>query len=227
MLTDVEEAGTGGGGGKGRGAVFSEWLRFNDLSISRSPLIPSRLLRRFFEGELLRVPWPAALPLSSEGRVTVLLIASPHLQSRLTLREADSSGMDMLRSSTTNDESGLLSISLSNTSCRWLKSCRPVEARHAKVGGLASGGLGPKLVATAAPADPETGVGGFDSSPASVIALSLPFFPSGIALMLNPLCIAGADTLEDGTGVVTVVPPPSSMRSSAHSHEMRYLELMV
>lgn len=62
--------------------------------------------------------------------------------------------------------------------------------------------------------------GGLDSSPASVTALSLP-----------PVGITGAEILVlgalEGGGVLADVPPPSSINNSAHSHEMRYLELMV
>jgi hypothetical protein len=110
VLTDVEDTGTGGGAPP----------LVNALSISRIPLIRIRLLRRFFS---FADP-PPCTPLSSDGRVMVLFIASPHRHSRFTVfvlaakaTAATSSGI-----SSANDSSGTpgagLSISLRRRSCR-------------------------------------------------------------------------------------------------------------
>lgn len=120
VLSEVDEGTTivvGSGG-------FSEWLLFNDLNISRSPLIPSLLLLRFLFAADIPPALPPPGPLSSEGKVTVLLIASPHLHSLFTLNKggwSDSSGIDPLpTSSAANDEaeSAWFSISFSRTNWR-------------------------------------------------------------------------------------------------------------
>lgn len=249
VLSDVDEGtptalGVGMGMGSGSGGA-SEWLRLSERSMSRSPVIPSLVLLRFFPPDA-DIPLPP-VPLSSEGNVTVLLIASPQRHSRfvpeLTPSIAGvcgwswnaSSGMPPMSSAAKEEtESVWFSISLSRTSWRWLRSCLPVDARHARLGGLASGGLtvrisaaGAGLVALA----PGVGVGGLDSSPASVIARSRLTFLTSCWLPPTALAtIAGAETLVDGAELLSFAPadpPPSSMRSSAHSQEMRYRELMV
>ncbi len=163
---------------------------FKLFNMSLSPLIPIRELRLFLEiGVAL-----GGTELSSLGSVTVLLIASPQRQSRLTLI------LLSLRSGT--GVTGF-SISRSSTSCRWLRSFLPVEARQAAgaVGGMvaAGGGVGVALSHSR-------------SSPFRVMARSRLFLlvPGSLADTVT----AGADTLVGGGGP----PPPSSMRSSAHSH---------
>jgi len=93
----------------------------------------------------------------------------------------DSSGMER-RESPLADVAALESLSISQrrTSCRWLRSCLPVDARHELLGGLASGGsLDVRLACRVDPGrlfEPDmverVGVG-FVSSPARVIACSL------------------------------------------------------
>lgn len=171
---------------------------FRLLNMSRIPLIPIRELRLFL---VTGVVSGGAAPLSSLGKVTVLLIASPHRQSRLTL------SLLSLRSGTAVKG---LSISRRSKSWRWLRSFLPVDARHDA--GIAVG----KCV-------PGGGVGvavsRSRSSPSNVMARSrlLLLEPGSLADVVT----AGADTLVVGGAVA---PPPSSMRSSAHSHAMRYLE---
>ena len=65
----------------------------------------------------------------------VLFIAAPYRELRLV----SSSGMWGSRDIVA-DGSVLLSISRNSRSCRWLRSCRPVDARHCVGGGLARGG---------------------------------------------------------------------------------------
>jgi hypothetical protein len=73
----------------------------------------------------------------------------------------------------------------------------------------------------------------------------IPFFPPAVPIKLkfsfrltSTPPTTGADTLDVVIGGVSLpfsvsyaddadAPPPSSMRSSAHSHEILYLELMV
>jgi len=93
----------------------------------------------------------------------------------------DSSGMERCESPLADVEAlELLSISRRRTSCRWLRSCLPVDARHELLGGLASGGsLDVRLACRVDPGrlfEPDmverVGVG-FVSSLARVIARSL------------------------------------------------------
>ena len=74
--------------------------------MSRRPLIPSRLYRRFFAvGDALR-------PDSSDGSVIVLLVASPQSQPRFGI-----SSRVCRFASIVGDESDLFSISRRSQSC--------------------------------------------------------------------------------------------------------------
>lgn len=194
--------------------MLSVWPLFKERRRSLSPVIPKRLLLLFLAATLAL----AEAEVSSDGKVTVLFMASPHFQSLFTIVEL-ALASSAITSSPTKDESALLSISLSKTSWRWLRSCRPVDARQAMFVGLARGG--PCWLDEGAL--PGVGVGGLDSSPASVIARSRLF---------NPVAptpgTTGAEALDVGPlAVEGCVPPASSMSNSAHSHVMRYLELSV
>jgi len=136
VLRDVVDAGGGNAGG------CTEWVRFNDRNISLSPLMPSRLYRLFF-------PSCEACMDSSDGSVTVLPIASPHLHCRLT------SASSWINTSSGRAPSVLLRISRRRRSWRWVRSCRPVDVCHEKLDSDAT----------------RTG-GGFDSSPDRVTARS-------------------------------------------------------
>jgi hypothetical protein len=177
--------------------------------MSRKPLMPSNLLlRRFF---LAGDAPPAPLPSSSDGgSVTVLPIASPQRHCLLTV--VPSSGI-CSSAAMAAEESGLFSMSCRSDSCRWLRSFRPVDARQPGFGGNVSG-----CVAN------DEGVmgsgGGFDSSPASVMARSR-------LLRRFMLSLAVASGVPEGVLPVTAFPPPSSMSSAAHSQDILYLESMV
>ena len=137
----------------------------------------------------------------------------------------------------------LFSISRSRTSCRWLRSCRPIEA----VEGLLLDGVGAGLllvgaqrVAVAGVVIEDVGVG-FASFPASVIALSLLLFFSNPAAPITSLGMESGNPSGDEIEFVggtepsfqLVVadpgapPPPNWINSSKHSHEIPYLELRV
>ena len=172
MLADTDEADWG--------MTICPGFFFSRLSISRMCRIPRRAVFCFFVGDGIA---PFMDTDSSLGSVTVLFIASPHRQLRLI----SSSGMLGSRDIVA-DGSVLLSISRNSRSCRWLRSCRPVDARHCVGGGLARGGeVGPGV------AEPTAGLG---SSPASVIARLRLFRPSMVELGT-----AGADWLDGGGDV--------------------------
>jgi hypothetical protein len=92
----------------------------------------------------------------------VLLVASPHRQ--LLLTAVPSSGICKF-ASIVGDESDLLSISRRSHNCLWLKSLRPVDARHS-AGAEVTEGLENAIEK-----------GGAASSPAKVIARSRLFRP--------------------------------------------------
>lgn len=179
------------GGGSGGSGGWPKWLRFNDRSISLNPLMPSRLYRLF-------LPFCEACIDSSEGSVTVLLVASPHLHCRLT------SASSWINTSSGRVPSVLLRMSRRRTSWRWLRSCRPVDVRHGKLDDPA----GPDALSAG---------GDFDSSPDRVTARSRLFRRSSSA------CRVGVEILEDGGEAGEGVPPPSSISSSAHSQGILYL----
>jgi len=150
--------------------------------------MPSRLYRLFF-------PSCEACMDSSDGSVTVLPIASPHLHCRLT------SASSWINASSGRAPSVLLRISRRRRSWRWLRSCRPVDVRHEKLDDSDATRTG----------------GGFDSSPDRVTARSRLFRRSTSA------CRTGAEVLEEGGEAGEGVPPPSSISSSAHSQAILYL----
>ena len=96
-------------------------------------------------------------PDSSDGSVMVLLVASP--QRHVLLTAVPSSGICKF-ASIVGDESDFLSISRRSHNCLWLRSLRPVDARHS------AGGEDTE--------EPENAMekGGVASSPAKVMARS-------------------------------------------------------
>lgn len=182
-------------------------FRFSDLSISRRPRIPNPRLARFLRGVD-----PSLLGEPCDGRVMVLFIASPHRQVWLIARfgsGAEGSGGGA-SNGTGASESGFSSMSRSRRSWRLLRSCFPVEPLHDAAGGAECTGL--------------CSMGGLTSAVSSVMARSRLRRGSAGSLEDN---ITGAEVLVAGAGLDSDEPPPSSMRSSAHSQVIRYRELMV
>src|SRR5258707_15710490 len=104
----------------------------------------------------------------------VLLVASP--QRQLLLTAAPSSGICKF-ASMVGDESDLLSISRRSHNCLWLRSLRPVDARHSAGGEVTEG--------------PENDKGGAASSPAKVMARSRLFRPPIESLYCVDCCVEG------------------------------------
>ena len=92
-----------GGGGGGGTWCCSEWLCLSILNMSRNPLMPNLDILRF-------LPSVDACAESSEGRVTVLLIASPHRQCRFM-------PVTSIGCALSDVDSTFLSMSYSKTSC--------------------------------------------------------------------------------------------------------------
>jgi hypothetical protein len=139
--------------------------------------------------------------------VTVLLVASPQRQFLLTA--VPSSGICKL-ASMVGDELDLLSISRRSHNCLWLRSLRPVDARHSAGGEVTEGPVN------------AIGKGGAASSPAKVMARSRLLRPLIESPYCKDCCTAGDRDVFD-CGADAGGPPPSSMRSSAHSQEILYL----
>ncbi|CAK5269982.1 unnamed protein product [Mycena citricolor] len=181
------------------------------LSRSRKPLIRILLLIRLLFFCFVPPFWNTST-LSSDGSVSVLPIASaPHRQSRFTTVPP----VSVIPSSVANESSAAdeLSISLSSTSCRELRSeleLRPVvDARQARLGALVIGRLA------------ELGIGALASSE-SVIARARNLVGAGDDDEdADDTATVGAETLLVGPT------PLKSINSSAHSHDTRYRSLIV
>ena len=124
MLTNTDEAHWG--------ITICPEFCFSRLNILRMWCILRCAAFCFFIGDRIA---PFMDTNSSLPSVTVLFIASPHCQLRLISISGMWGSRDIVA-----DGSILLSISRNNRSCRWRRSCRPVDVRHCVGGGLARGG---------------------------------------------------------------------------------------